>query len=96
MTWLHVALIALAAFTVWEWVQVALPLRIPAYLHTLAVVGLAYGAQHLPSPWLVALAAAGLVGVLHVQVRSHGPDATAVQMIPRRNPNVGRRVPDLP
>lgn len=96
MTWLHVALIALAAFTAWEWLLVALPIRLPAILHSLAVVGLAYGAQYLPGPWLVALASAGLVGLLHLKVRSQGAEASAVQMIPRRNPNAGRRVPDLP
>lgn len=95
MTWLHVALLALAAFTAWEWLLAVLPFALPAALHPLVVVGLAYGAQYLPLPWLVAAAAAGLVGLLHLQVRSGVAEPGPLQ-IPRRNPRVGRRVPDLP
>jgi hypothetical protein len=94
MDWLRFALIALATFTAWEWLLVVLPFSLPAGLQPLAVVGLAFEAQRLPVPWLAAVAAAGAVALLHLQVRG-GTEAPPLRL-PRRHPSTGRRVPDLP
>lgn len=93
MTWLRLLLLALATFTVWEWLAVILPTTLPAWLQPLVVAGMAYGAQWLPERWLFALAVAGLVAVLHVVVRNaaEGQSARLPQRVPAR-----RRVPDLP
>lgn len=95
MTWLHAALIAFATFTAWEWLAVALPFSLPAWLQPLAVVGIAYGAQQLPAPWLLALAAAGAVALLHTFVRGGLVEAPALR-IPRSRTARPGRVPDLP
>jgi hypothetical protein len=95
MDWFRLLLIAFATFTAWEWLRDVLPLTIPAALQPLVVVGLAYEAQRLPGPWLTAVAAAGAVAVLHVQVRGGGAETTSLRL-PRRHPSTGRRVPDLP
>lgn len=90
-------LIAFATFTAWEWLAVVLPFSLPAALQPLAVVGLAYGAQHLPGPWLWSAAAAGVVALLHIPVRGGVIEAPPLRMrLPRRHPGTGRRVPDLP
>jgi hypothetical protein len=94
MDWFRLLLIAFATFTAWEWLRDLLP-TIPAALQPLVVVGLAYGAQRVPGPWLAAVAAAGVVAVLHTQVRGSGPQASSLRL-PRRHPATGRRVPDLP
>ena len=97
MDWFHVVLLALATFTAWEWLIVVVPVAIPAALQPLAVVGLAYEAQRLPGPWLVATAAAGAVALLHVGVRSAVVEPAPMNLrLPRRHPAAGRRVPDLP
>jgi hypothetical protein len=95
MTWLQILLIAFATFTAWEWLIEVLPFTLPAGLQPVAVAGLAYGAQRLPEPWLVALAAAGMVALLHILVRG-GAVKTSSLRLPRRHPSTGRRVPDLP
>jgi hypothetical protein len=95
MNWLHVLLIALAAFTAWEWLLVTLPFAVPAWLQPVLVVAIAYGAQRLNERWLVAVAAAGLVALLHTFVRSGVVEAPPLRL-PRRHPSTGRRVPDLP
>jgi hypothetical protein len=92
--WLRFLLIAFATFTAWEWLAVVLPFSLPAWLQPLAVVGLAYGAQRVPMPWLTAAAAAGVVALLHIPVRGN-VEATPLRF-PRRHPATGRRVPDLP
>ncbi len=93
--WLHVLLMALAAFTAWEWVLVTLPVAVPAWLQPAVVVAMAYGAQRLPDRWLTALAVAGAVALLHTVVRSGVVEAAPLRL-PRRHPSTGRRVPDLP
>jgi hypothetical protein len=93
MDWLHVLLLCLATFTAWEWLLEVLPVGLPAGLQPLAVVGLAYEAQRLPAPWLVSVAAAGVVALLHLRVRSQVTEPAPFRL-PRR-PS-GRRVPDLP
>jgi hypothetical protein len=95
MDWFRLILIAFATFTAWEWLRDTLPFALPAALQPLAVVGLAYEAQRLPGPWLMAVAAAGVVALLHVQVRGNAADAASLRL-PRRHPSTGRRVPDLP
>jgi hypothetical protein len=95
MNWLHVLLIAFATFTAWEWVLVALPFAVPAWLQPVVVVAIAYGAQRLNESWLVAVAAAGAVALLHTAVRSGVVEAPPLRL-PRRHPSTGRRVPDLP
>lgn len=95
MNWLHVLLIAFATFTAWEWLLVALPVAVPAWLQPLVVVAIAYGAQRVSEPWLVAVAAAGAVALLHTFVRSGVVEAAPLRL-PRRHPSTGRRVPDLP
>jgi putative effector of murein hydrolase LrgA (UPF0299 family) len=95
MTWLRLLLIAFATFTAWEWLRETLPFALPAPVQPLAVVGLAYGAQYLPGAWLAATAAAGVVALLHVQVRGGEVEASPIRF-PRRHPSTGRRVPDLP
>jgi hypothetical protein len=95
MDWFRLLLISFATFTAWEWLREVLPLAIPAALQPLVVVGLAYEAQRLPGPWLTAVAAAGVVAVLHAQVRGGGSETTSLRL-PRRHPSTGRRVPDLP
>jgi hypothetical protein len=95
MDWFRLLLIAFATFTAWEWLRDVLPVAIPAALQPPVVVGLAYEVQRVPGPWLAAGAAAGVVAVLHAQVRGSGAE-TASLRLPRRHPNTGRRVPDLP
>jgi hypothetical protein len=95
MDWFRLLLIAFATFTAWEWLRDVLPFDLPAALQPPVVVGLAYEAQRLPGPWLAAVAAAGVVAVLHVQVRGGGSGTTSLRL-PRRHPATGRRVPDLP
>ncbi|MFE4681547.1 hypothetical protein ACFRNJ_12015 [Streptomyces sp. NPDC056721] len=95
MDWFRLLLIAFAAFTAWEWLRDVLPVSLPAAVQPLVVVGLAYGAQHLPGPWLAATAAAGVVALLHARVRGDAPEASPIRF-PRRHPATGRRVPDLP
>jgi hypothetical protein len=94
MDWLGFLLISFATFTAWEWLAVALPFSLPAWLQPVAVVSLAYGAQFVPDPWLTAAAAAGVVALLHIPVRG-GVEAPPLR-IPRRHPSTGHRVPDLP
>jgi hypothetical protein len=97
MDWFRFLLIAFASFTAWEWLIVALPFAVPAALQPLAVVGLAYGAGLLPLVWLTAVAAAGAVALLHVPVRGGVVEAAPLRLrSPRRHPDTGRRVPDLP
>lgn len=94
MDWLWFLLIAFATFTAWEWLAVTLPFSLPAALQPLVVVALGYAAQRLPEPWLVAVAAAGAVALLHSTVRGN-----VVEASPLRIPRVrrgSRRVPDLP
>jgi hypothetical protein len=95
MDWFRLLLISLATFTAWEWVAVTLPFSLPAWLQPLAVVALGYAAQRLPGRWLLAVAAAGAVALLHTAVRGGVVEAPPLR-IPRRHPATGRRVPDLP
>ncbi|MDX3260710.1 hypothetical protein PV336_15935 [Streptomyces sp. MI02-2A] len=95
MDWLRFALITLATFTTWEWLLVSLPFAVPAWLQPVVVVAIAYGAERVQNPWLVAVAAAGAVALLHTVVRSGVVEASPLRL-PRRHPSTGRRVPDLP
>jgi hydrogenase/urease accessory protein HupE len=95
MDWFWLLLISLGTFTAWEWVAVALPFSLPAWLQPITVVGLAYEVQRLPERWLLAVAAAGAVALLHTVVRGGVVEAPPLR-VPRRHPATGRRVPDLP
>lgn len=84
-------IISLAAFAVWEYLLDHAPVRIPPAVQPLIVVGLAAGGSLLDTRWLVPLAAAGAVALLHALVRT----PTAERPLTLRR-GVGRRVPDLP
>jgi hydrogenase/urease accessory protein HupE len=82
---------SLAIFAVWEFVLVAVPWTIPAWLQPVLVFGAAL-AFCWPD-WRIALAVAGAVGLLHVLVRGVTDSRSAAQQTTVRLP---RRVPDLP
>lgn len=90
---------ALAVFAVWEYLMVLSPWRVPPVLQPLLVVGLGYLALLLDHDWLLPVAIAGAVAVLHrLVVSDPAPAATAIQL-PRRSgrrTEVGSRIPDLP
>lgn len=95
MDWFRLLLLSFATFTAWEWLRDVLPLPLPAAIQPPVVVALAFGAQRLPDPWLLAVSAAGGVAVLHALVRGGASEAASLRL-PRRHPATGRRVPDLP
>jgi hypothetical protein len=89
---LELLVLSLAVLWAWEFVLVLSPVSIPAIVQPPMVVGIAYGALHIPDKLLLAGAVAGAVALLHLVIR-HLADAGPVlsQVIGRRS-----RIPDLP
>jgi capsular polysaccharide biosynthesis protein len=93
-------LAGLGAWVVWEWIISILPLRVPPSMQPICVSGLTYiDVVVLPPAVRVALAATGVVALLHAFARSEEPDRTVI----RRRPQAPSarvippsRIPDLP
>ena len=58
-------LLAFATYLVCTTLTSLLPFHVPARLQPFVVVGVAYGLYHLPSMWLLLVAAGGAVAVLY-------------------------------
>lgn len=98
-------ILGLAAFAVWESLVALLPVWVRQtydWLFPLAVGGIAYGLSFIPyERVLIAIAAVGMVGVLHTISRAEGTPAEPPEFhLPYlrrgRDRARGNRVPGLP
>lgn len=96
----NLLLAGLGAWVVWEWLISLLPLRVPPPLQPLCVACLTYmDLVVLDRRAQLALAATGVVAILHAFVRSEGAQDKVVMR--RRTPAgpvqaMPSRIPDLP
>lgn len=61
----HFVLLAFATFITWEFVLTILPVQVHPRLQPIIVAGAAYGMTYVPHVYLLAVAAAGGVALLH-------------------------------
>ena len=88
---IHLGLLALAVFCVWETVRAVLPWQVPGAAIALILLALAYLLDtFVPDRWLALAAVVSVVGVLQQRFGSAREETHTVSL-PRRD-----RIPPLP
>jgi hypothetical protein len=97
-SWFLLAVAVLAAFWAYETLVLLSPWEINPLITPWLMLGLAAGAMYLPFEISVALAAAGVVGLLHLGVRSATTGAFTISRPTTSSLPGGasRRIPELP
>jgi hypothetical protein len=95
-------LLAFATFITWEFILTLLPVTVHPRLQPLIVAGMAYGLYQVPTTYLIVIAAAGGVALLHRYLVPEPVEPIKIRLPRFRRgrrvktpPGVGGRIPPL-